>query len=123
MQNQLKKLNNCKSLDDLSSMLVDAGFNRKVLEQIHKDFVQLELEIDIENPEVIPQMQFHLEKLLESGMEKLMNLLYRIDISEKKILAMSDEDPHMPYRDVLTFLIIQREAQKVMFRELYKPDL
>ncbi|PLX25016.1 MAG: hypothetical protein C0599_01450 [Salinivirgaceae bacterium] len=103
-------------------MLVDAGFNRKVLEQIRKDFVQLELEIDIENPEVIPQMQFHLEKLLESGMEKLMNLLYRIDISEKKIVALSDEDPHMPYRDVLTFLIIQREAQKVMFRELYKPE-
>lgn len=122
MQNQLKKLNNCKSLKDLNSMLVDAGFNRKVLEQIRKDFVQLELEIDIENPEVIPQMQFHLEKLLESGMEKLMNLLYRIDISEKKIVALSDEDPHMPYRDVLTFLIIQREAQKVMFRELYKPE-
>jgi hypothetical protein len=122
MQSQLKKLNNCNSLTELNSILVDPNFNRKVLEQIRKDFVQLELEIDIENPEVIPQMQFHLEKLLDSGMEKLMNLLYRIDISEKKIVALSDEDPHMPYRDVLTFLIIQREAQKVMFREMYKPD-
>ena len=122
MQNQLKRLQNSTSLADLKNELVDPGFNRKVLEQIRKDFVQLELEIDIENPEVIPQMQSHLERLLETGMEKLMNLLYRIDISEKKIVRFSESDPHMPYRDVLTFLIIQREAEKVLFRQIYKPE-
>jgi hypothetical protein len=122
MQNQLKKLQSSTSLADLKNLLVDSGFNRRVLEQIRKDFVQLELEIDIDNPEVIPQMQFHLEKLLDTGMERLMNLLYRIDISEKKIVRFSESDPHMPYRDVLTFLIIQREAEKVMFREMYKSD-
>lgn len=123
MQQQLEKLNRSKSLTELNAVLVDAGFNRKVLEQLHKDFVQLELDIDIDDPDVISQMQFHLEKLLETGMEKLMNLLYRIDISEKKIVEFSDQDPHMPYRDVLTFLIIQREAQKVMFRQLYNPGV
>ena len=121
MQNQLENLNRSKSLTELNAVLVDAGFNRKILEQLRKDFVQLELEIDIDDPDVISQMQFHLDKLLESSMEKLMNLLYRIDISERKIIEFREQDPHMPYRDVLTFLIIQREAQKVMFRQLYKP--
>ncbi len=120
MKKSLKKLNNAYSLEELKNFLVDRSFNQKVLRQIEKDFAQLRLEIDINDSEVIRQIQEQVEMLLYNDNQRLMNLLYRIDINEKKISELQAHDPAMPENDVITFLIIQRELQKVMFRELYK---
>ncbi|WP_462280409.1 hypothetical protein [Salinivirga cyanobacteriivorans] len=123
MEKNLKKLNNTHSLEELNHWLVDASFNKKVLQQIEKDFSQSDLILDIESPEIISLMQEHIEKLLHDDFAKLMNLLYRIDLSESKIESLRAYDPTMPERDVITFLVIQREMQKVMFREMYKNRL
>lgn len=123
MEKNLKKLNNTHSLEELNHWLVDASFNKKVLHQIEKDFSQSDLSLDIESPEIISLMQEHIEKLLHDDFAKLMNLLYRIDLSESKIESLRAYDPTMPERDVITFLVIQREMQKVMFREMYKNRL
>lgn len=123
MEKNLKKLNNTHSLEELNHWLVDASFNKKVLQQIEKDFSQSDLSLDIESPEIISLMQEHIEKLLYDDYAKLMNLLYRIDLSESKIESLRAYDPTMPERDVITFLVIQREMQKVMFREMYKNRL
>ncbi|ALO15896.1 hypothetical protein L21SP5_02263 [Salinivirga cyanobacteriivorans] len=123
MEKNLKKLNNTHSLEELNHWLVDASFNKKVLQQIEKDFSQSDLSLDIESPEIISLMQEHIEKLLHDDFAKLMNLLYRIDLSESKIESLRAYDPTMPERDVITFLVIQREMQKVMFREMYKNRL
>ncbi len=120
MEKKLQKLNNVFSLEELNNFLVDTSLRKKVLQQIDKDFLQLNLEIDIHGTEVIRQMQQEVEKLLHNDSQRLMNLLYRIDISEKKIRDLHNNKPSMPERDVITFLIIQRELQKVIFRELYK---
>jgi|SRR6056297_1444848 len=123
MEKSLKKLNNTHSLEELNQWLDDASFNKKVLQQIEKDFSQSDVSLDIESPEIISLMQEHIEKLLHYDFAKLMNLLYRIDLSETKIEALRAYDPAMPERDVITFLVIQREMQKVMFREMYKNRL
>lgn len=120
MEKQLKKLNNAHSLSELNQWLVDRTFNEKVLRQIEKDFAQLDLSLDVENPEIISLIQEVIDHLLHDDYQKLMNLLYRIDLSERKIRALRNYDPTMPERDVITFLIIQREMQKVMFREMYR---
>jgi len=120
MKKSLQKLNNAYSLEELKDLLVDRSFNQKVLRQIEKDFAQLRIEIDIHNMEVIQQIQEQVDLLLISDQQRLMNLLYRIDINEKKIGELQMHDPTVPERDVITFLIIQRELQKVIFRELYK---
>ncbi len=120
MEKSLKKLNSTHTLEELNQWLVDASFSEKVLRQIEKDFQQLDLSLDIDSPEIINLMQYHIEQLLHNDYARLMNLLYRIDLSESKMKALKKYDPSMPERDVITFLIIQREMQKVMFREMFK---
>jgi hypothetical protein len=55
--------------------------------------------------------------LLDSDMQKLMNILYRIDVSENKVkVAFSDNHPAKEIAD----LIIERELQKVETRRKYR---
>lgn len=55
--------------------------------------------------------------LIDCDFQKLLNILYRIDVSEQKTrLALSDDDPAF----ALAGLIIDRELQKVETRKKYK---
>ena len=56
--------------------------------------------------------------LLDNDFERLLNALYRIDVSEEKVnLAMATGDD-VPGQ--IAILIIEREMQKVITREKYK---
>ena len=93
--------------------------------QIQKDFDMAGYEImfsgneaDAYN-ELFNQIMPVVKNLVESDYEKLMQLLYRIDVSESKIKnesALHDE----PFHDLLTRLIIYRELQKVVTRIYFK---
>ena len=62
----------------------------------------------------------HLEKLIAQDFEGLLNLLYRIDVSEQKAKErLADNDPSKT-ADVLADLIIKRKMQKVLTRRKYK---
>ena len=56
--------------------------------------------------------------LLDNDFERLINGLYRIDVSEEKVkLAMATTDD---VAEQIALLIIEREMQKVTTREKYK---
>ena len=56
--------------------------------------------------------------LLNNDFERLLNGLYRIDVSEEKVkTAMASQDD---VADNIALLIIEREMQKVVTREKYK---
>ena len=50
----------------------------------------------------------------------LMQLLYRIDISEAQLKRYRDKDKNEKYFNVVAELIIKRILQKVVVRQLYK---
>lgn len=55
--------------------------------------------------------------LLDQDFQRLMNILYRIDINESKTkLALSSDNP----ANAIAALIIERELQKVESRKKYK---
>ena len=57
--------------------------------------------------------------LIDRDFQQLMNILYRIDVSEEKTkMAFADHDPSA----ALATLIIERELQKVASRERYKQN-
>ncbi|MDA3866052.1 MAG: hypothetical protein PF489_04790 [Salinivirgaceae bacterium] len=120
MENKLAVLKTIRSLNSLKNWLVDAGLVEKVLEQIEKDFAQFGLSVDIHADDIIETMQRHVDNLLHTNYQQLQNLLYRIDIHEKKMIELQQLEVAMPERDVITLLIIQREAEKVFFKEFYK---
>lgn len=57
-----------------------------------------------------------IEELLEKDSEKLMWILYRIDVSEKKVRASLEANSSSDYAQVLADLIIERQIEKARTR-------
>lgn len=62
----------------------------------------------------------HVNHLLQTNFEQLVNLLYRIDISEKNLKALLAQNPQQDAGDIIAVLIIERQLQKMKSREQYK---
>lgn len=65
----------------------------------------------------------HLNHLLISDLNKLISILYRIDISQEKAMAALAENAKKETAgDTLAGLIIQRQLEKVISRRKYRTD-
>jgi hypothetical protein len=58
--------------------------------------------------------------LLENKYDTLINILYKIDVSEEKLSGLFSDTNREFIPEVLAELIIERQLQKVKFRQLYK---
>ena len=61
-----------------------------------------------------------IKHLLDTNLERLLHLLYRIDVSEHKVKKTLLEASPDEIASSLSMLIIQRQLQKVDLREKYK---
>jgi hypothetical protein len=58
--------------------------------------------------------------LLENKYDKLINILYKIDVSEKKLAELFSGTNRDSIPEKLAELIIERQLQKVKFRRMHK---
>jgi hypothetical protein len=76
---------------------------------------------DINN---IEEMKRHLSAkiniLLEEKYDSLINILYRIDVDDKKIERVFSTEKRGNIADKIADLIIERQLQKIHFRKMYK---
>jgi len=105
---------------DLEAAKKDKEILKATASQVIKDFAMLGMEIhfplNAENtyPELFNQLSQHLEQLLENDHDKLLNLLYKIDVSDKLIKTRYSE--YEKAQDILADKILQRELLKVLTR-------
>jgi len=72
-------------------------------------------ENDLEN-----QLAIYINELIDKDFNKLVNLLYRIDISEQKLkIALQNEDKTISSGKTIAQLIIERQLQKLEFRKKF----
>ena len=57
-----------------------------------------------------------IEELAEKNMDKLMWLLYRVDVSERKLHATLKQTPPEQFAPVIADMIIERQIQKIKSR-------
>ena len=57
-----------------------------------------------------------IEELAEKNIDKLMWLLYRVDVSERKLHATLKQTPPEQFAPVIADLIIERQIQKIKSR-------
>ena len=70
---------------------------------------------DLEN-----NLAVFINKLIDKDFNKLVNLLYRIDISEQKLkIALQNEDKTISSGKTIAKLIIERQLQKLEFRKKF----
>ena len=70
---------------------------------------------DLEN-----NLAVYINELIDKDFNKLVNLLYRIDISEQKLkIALQNEDKTISSSKTIAKLIIERQLQKLEFRNKF----
>lgn len=94
--------------------------------QIKKDFetngldIQLNVNSQPSYEDICSEMEQVLDWLFERDRQKLMQLLYRIDIPEQKLQAALAGNSDSSVSELLAALIVRREAQKVIIRNYYQ---
>lgn len=117
MSNQLPQ-----TFEKLISEAESLELYSKLIQQINKDFLLANIDLDFEENILPSSLKYLLHeivfKLIQEKFAEYLNLLYIIDVSETKIKQLDGSDTLKLSNDV-TFLILQREWQKVWFRNIY----
>ena len=96
---------------------------KKLIFQLNKDLLYANVDLEF-NEDVLPtslKLVLHetLFHLIQNKFSEYLNLLYIIDVSESKIKALDGSDV-LQLSDEVTFLVLQREWQKVWYKAKYK---
>lgn len=95
----------------------------KLIEQLNKDFLLANIELDFETDILPSSLKYLLHEviynLIQEKFADYLNLLYIIDVSEAKIKTLDGSDT-LKLSEQVTFLILQREWQKVWFKHHYR---
>lgn len=91
----------------------------KLIIQLNKDLtlglVDLELDLDILPTSLKYVLHEKLQDLIDKNYETFLNLLYIIDVPEERINSIQANST-FEFANEVTFLIVQREWQKVWFK-------
>ena len=105
--------------------LNDVEILRQTAEQIKKELEVFQIEIILVGnqqnayEELFQQILPQIKLLLKDNYQKLVSMLYRIDISELQLKKESQKDFDKTFEEVITHLIIKRCLQKVVLRKLF----
>ena len=90
-----------------------------LIQQIRKDAdlagAIFNCETDVSVKQLIVKIYDFILKLITTDFGTYLNFLYRVDLSEKTLLSITDTDPKLITKQV-TFMVLKREWQKVWFR-------
>lgn len=94
----------------------------KLITQLNKDLLYANVDLEF-NDETLPTslkliLQETIYYLICNKFSEYLNLLYIVDVSEYKVRALDGKDT-MQLSEDITFLILQREWQKVWLKAKY----
>lgn len=93
--------------------------NNELVLQINKELA-IELPEKIAAEELQSMLAIYVNDLIQHHFEKLVSLLYRIDVSEAKITSLLQLEPGTNAGDIIAALIIERQLQKIKTRQQFK---
>jgi len=109
-------------INQLLDVAVGEALYCALIRQLNKDFVLANLEYVISEdctPEVLKQqLKIIVTELVNNEFDSFLNLLYRIDLPEHKMIDLPKENQEA-YIASIVYLILKREWQKVWFRKNY----
>ena len=94
----------------------------KNLIQAVNNNMAIELPENISLDELHVQLAKYINQLIQVNFEKLISLLYRIDVSESKLKQLLHDHPGNDAGNIIATLIIERQIQKIKLRNQHRPD-
>jgi hypothetical protein len=111
-----------KTFDSLIDEAQTQQLYEKLIAQLNKDLqyanVDLSFDFSVLPASLKVMLQETIYKLINEKFMDYLNLLYIVDVSEKKVKSIDGMDTYVLAEGV-TFLILQREWQKVWFKNRY----
>ena len=110
------------TFNDLVQEVNDIGLYKKLVEQLNKDFLLANIDLDFDE-DILPsslKLILHetLYQLIQEKFADYLNLLYIIDVPEKKVKQLDGSDI-VQMSEQVSFLILLREWQKVWYKHQY----
>ncbi len=110
------------SFDALISEAKTLGLYKKLIVQLNKDLLFANIDLEFDEETLPTSLKLVLQEtifyLIQNKFSDYLNLLYQVDVSELKVRSLDGEDTLKLSEDV-TFLILQREWQKVWYKAKY----
>lgn len=111
-----------ENFDELISQANEESLYLKLVNQLNKDFLLANIDLDF-NEDILPTslkyiLQDTVFNLIQEKFAEYLNLLYIIDVPEHKVKQLDGSDI-VQLSEQVTFLILQREWQKVWYRNKY----
>ncbi|WP_370000793.1 hypothetical protein [Winogradskyella sp.] len=107
------------NFDDLIAESNKLTLYKKLVVQLNKDLLLANVDLEFDEETLPTSLKLVLQEkvyyLIQNKFSDYLNLLYQIDVSENKIRTLDGEDLVKLSEDV-TFLILQREWQKVWYK-------
>ena len=108
-------------LDKVNHSIEENTFLNETVEQLAKDFAMTGLDFNINNPVSSYKSLFDFTFKLITDInqkypKKILNLLYRIDLSEEFVQEQMKETEYS-FTEMLSELIVKRELYKVVLRK------
>jgi hypothetical protein len=92
--------------------------NQELILQINKELA-MEISQQITAEELQNRLAIYINDLIRHHFEKLVSLLYRIDVSEAKIKLLLQDQTDKNAADIIAALIIERQLQKIKSRRQF----
>ncbi len=112
--------------DNIDRLLDRAEIVRDTAAQIMKDFGMFGLEVtfsgEVEKAytELHQQLINQISHLIRDNTDKLLSVLYQVDITDREIAQAQRELPHYNYVEIIAHQVIARELKKVLWRRYFK---
>ena len=111
-----------ETFDNLIEDANKIGLYKKLIAQLNKDFSLANIDLDFDE-EILPSsLKFILHEtiynLIQEKFADYLNLLYIIDVPEKRVKRLDGSDI-VQLSEQVSFLILLREWQKVWYKNQY----
>jgi len=112
--------------DNVSQFLNRDEIVRDTASQIMKDFGMFGVEItfsgDVSNAyeELHQQLAEQITGLIHHNYDKLVSVLYQVDITDREIYRAEQELPHYSHIEIIAHQVIVRDLKKVLLRRYFK---
>ena len=110
-------------LEKVNDSIEENSFLNETVQQLEKDFLMVGVKFDVPKPVLSYSSLFNftlnlVESLNKKDSQKILNLLYRIDLSEE-IIKNEMNQTDISFTKMLSEMIVKRELKKVIMYYYY----
>lgn len=87
-----------------------------------KQSMEIDLPENISFDKLKETLSNHINHLIQTDFQKLVSILYRVDVSEAKLKYLLKENTDKDASPIIAELIIERQLQKIKSRQEHRRD-